>query len=170
MEKWIGILLILLGAAAGVWQWRSENVERQNHLRGWILFLHRASYAMEEKQNMTELFLEFQSEDVLLQKTLKLVVEYMRQNCYPSGDILWKRALRVMEWNKQVSTEQMRILDSLGNAFFGRNRTELRALIDMAYAQLEDCLTEEQMRFAKNQRTVMPVGMLGSVLLILLLL
>lgn len=168
MEKLAGIIFILLGAGAGLWEWRFGKLERQRHLRAWIAFLHRAGYAMEEKQHMADLFESYACGDILLTETLSGVAKQLAENRYPSGDEAWKKTLEEKGWKEQLSGEEMRLVASLGGAFFGRNRLELRQLIDNVREQLEQCLEEEKTQFARNQKTVIPVGMLGSVLLILL--
>lgn len=169
MERLAGIIFILLGTAAGLWEWRQKKLETQSHLKEWIAFLRRAGYAMEEKQRMTRLFECYVSKDPLLTETLSSAAKYLGENRFASGEEAWLKALEENGWSKILPGEELRLIASLGGAFFGRSRIELRELMDTVRVQLEECLKKEETQFAKNQRTVMPVGMLGSLLLILLL-
>lgn len=115
-----------------------------------------------------DLFREYAGKG-LLKETLGRTAELLEENQFGTGEEAWQEAFSQKKEMWGLTPEEWDIVYHLGRAFFGNNRSELGRLLDGGRKQLEECLETEKHRFQENQKVVMPVGMLGAMLLILIL-
>ena len=147
---------------------------RQKHLQAVIIFLHRAGFAIEQEQvrilTFLENYAEGECEDPILAETLKEVKQLLVSCSCATGAAAWKMAMyqRRAEWG--LSGRQFACVSNIGNHLFGRNREEIRQRIGGVREELEYELETERRKFEQDRKALLPVGMLGSILLILLFL
>lgn len=169
--KVIGILILGIGGVGEIYEWIARNKSRQKRLEELIIFLKKSRYAMEEeKVRWIPFFQTYESEDELVNETLRQVGDYLEQHRYPYGEEAWKSVFleRKNEWNCKESCFQ--VFMQMGGAFFGRSKQENGAFMERSIRQLEECKQKEIERFAEEKKVWIPVSMLGGVLLVILLL
>lgn len=171
MLKVIGILIILAGAGKGLYGWRLGRLQRQKHLEEFAFYLQRAEFALEKEQiPLVEFFNGYSGHDALLCQCLKELASALQENTYMEGQMAWQAVFQQHEAEWNLTAEEWECVLQSGRAFFGRNRQELRRLLGAYRQRMEQYYAKEKLEFADRQKVLVPVGMLGSVMLILLLL
>lgn len=171
MLKIFGILVILAGAGKGLYGWRLGRLQRQKRLEEYAFFLQRAAFVLEKEQTpLVEFFCGYSGSDRLLCQCLRELASALEENTYAQGQLAWQAVFgsHQAEWN--LTGEEWTCILQSGRAFFGRSRKELGKLLDAYRQRVEQYHLQEKQEFADRQKVFVPVGMLGSVMLILLLL
>lgn len=169
MGQIVGIILVLGGIAGGLYQWMEVQKQRQKRVEEFMLFLHKAMFAMEsEKIKVIEFFSKYKSEDLQITKTLQEIAYRLSQNIYPKGQFVWEEVLKEEKMNWNLDEETFGLVLSTGTGFFGRTREENISFLQKRLRELE----KEQIRIkekdAKDRKVWVPVGMLSGIMLTIL--
>lgn len=184
MLKLLGILILLSGVLGELYSWNERKKRRIKQLECYEAFLKHAIYALEtEKIHMQELLYQaiasrkalVGSENTveyerILALVLEDVLQHMRGHTYPSGVILWKEVWNSHreEWNVDASNWTL-ILDT-GNAFYGNHLKENLEYLRTLQELLKEGIQEEKNKWKEKQKVFTPVGILGGIMIVIILL
>jgi hypothetical protein len=103
------------------------------------------------------------------EKALEEVSRLLRQNLYPSGREVWRHVMGERRKKLSLSGEAHEILLKAGDAFFCGSSGESLHTMEICRERMEECLARERGELAGKRRVYIPMGMLGGVVLIILL-
>lgn len=170
MLKGIGAVAILLAACGFLFSWQESVKLRITHLRALCSFYHRAHYAFEaEKMHCIDFFATCSVKDMVFRETLEILCELLDTYAYPTGEEAWEAAFlsRRMEWG--LASEEWELVINSGKAFFGKNLIENLEQMDGYREQLLEYLALEEKNFREKKKVFTPVGLLGGIMLIIIL-
>ena len=200
MLKLAGILVLLLGVLGELYSWNEGKRRRIKQLECYEAFLKHAIYGLEtEKIHMQELLYQaiasrketvdhanmahtktFHRDnelhdntveyDSVLALVLEDVLEQMRNHTYPSGAVLWREVWNSHrgEWNVDGANWTL-ILDT-GKAFYGNNLKENLEYLRTLQGLLKEGIREEKNKWKEKQKVLTPVGILGGIMIVIILL
>lgn len=170
MGRLMGMLLILTGCVGMLFSWQEKKKNQFAVIRAWIRLFSRWEYALTKEQMRLYDFLEScEGEFPELSGLLEAVRERLQQNRYPSGVIVWQQVLKQQRRELLLEPEAFRILSDAADGFFGRSREACARCIKACRERLEEELRKEKSETDRRWKVYMPVGMLGGVILIILL-
>ena len=170
MGKVIGMICVLGGIASFLYSWVLEQKKRHGRLEELIMFLKKSIFAMEEeKVRIIEYFEGYKSRDAVLEDTLKEIAKRLRRNVYPDGQVVWEEVFweKKADWNYEEETFGMIL--AAGNGFFGRKRSENLCFLRKSIKQLEMQRDKSKEKDAQERKVWIPVGMLGGIMLMIIL-
>ena len=170
MEKMMAMFCILGGIAFLLYNWVLEQKQRHSRLEELIIFLQKSIFAMEEeKVRIIDYFEGYQSRDIILKESLQEIAGRLRQNVYPSGQMIWEEVFweKKNEWN--CDEETFGIILAVGNGFFGKKRSENVCFLRRSLKQLETQRDKSREKDAQERKVWIPVGMLGGIMLMIIL-
>lgn len=170
MGKLIGIFMVMSGIAGCIYSWLSNQKTRHRRLEALLIFLQKSVYAMEEeKVRIIDYFENYRSQDVLLEETLQEIAQRLRQNCYPNGQQVWETIFieKKEAWNYDEETFGMIL--AAGNGFFGKKRSENVCFLQRSLKQLELQGEKNKEKDTQERKVWIPVGMLGGIMLMIIL-
>ncbi len=170
MGKLIGTLFIIGGIAGCLHSWQSKQKERRERVKDVILFLQRAVFIMEaENIKVGQLLCNYQSKVNVLNDTLSEIARRLELNIYPKGQFAWEEVFKEKEQNWDLDKETFGLIINAGNGFFGRNRAENICFLQKSIKELELQEKKNWEKDAKERKVWMPVGMLGGIMIVILL-
>ncbi len=170
MWKIVGMVFMLGGVAGVLYSWVSEQREKQKRLEYFIVFLQKTIFVMEtEKVKVVDYFRKSNG-DTILEQTLQEIGMRLAMNMYPNGQVVWEEVFREQArcWN--LSQEVFLIIVQAGNGFFGRSREENISFLKKSLTELEKQQVNMKEKDAQERKVWVPVGMLGTVMLVILFL
>lgn len=179
MWKLIGVLMVLGGVAGVLYSWCCEQKEKQKRLENMLLFLQKSVYAMQrEKIKVAELLLKYieqnKSEQRNKEKVLVITLEEIRKrlstNTYPSGQMVWEEVFQEEKQSWNLDPEIFQMIVQAGNGFFGRSREENVSFLEKSIKELEEQQVKIKQKDAQERKVWVPVGMLGTMMLVILFL
>ena len=179
MWKLLGIVLLLAGVAGILCTCFSEGKEKQRRVENVILFLQKSRYTMQnEKVKVINYFRRYIEQDILLQsdssvlleRALAEIIEKLSSNVYPHGQMVWEEVFRKEEQNWNLDCETFEIIVQAGNGFFGRSRMENINLLEKSIRELEAQQAKMKQKYVQERKVWVPVGMLGTMMIIILFL
>lgn len=169
MGKIIGIVFVLGGIAGVLFQWVQSQKEKQHRIEEFCVFLHKSIFMMEsEKIKVIDYFAKSVTGDSRITETLHEIAKRLRMNIYPNPQLVWEDVLKEQSWN--LDEEIFSIILKSGNGFFGRNREENISFLKKQLEELEKQKRKNKEKDVKERKLWFPVGMLGGVMLVILLL
>lgn len=170
MGRLLGIIMILAGCAGCLLWWMENEKKRQAIMEECIRLFARWKYSLEREHIRLYDFLEqYEPRQTELGEILLEVKKMLRENCYPSGQMVWDKVLKEKSRILSLQGEAYVVLREAGDAFFGSSSAESLRCICVCMERMEKCLADVRSEFAKKRRVYMPVGMLGGVILVILL-
>ena len=164
MWKVLGMAFLLGGVAGVLYSWILEQRTRQKRLGEIIVFLQRTVGIMEcEKIRVTD-YLDRQDS-----KTLKEIARRLSTNTYAKGQAVWEEVFKEEEQNLSLDKETFQIILQSGEGFFGKSREENIRFLQKSISELESKQKEIKIRDAQERKVWIPVGMLGAVMLVIIL-
>jgi hypothetical protein len=123
-----------------------------------------------EHAQMIAYLREYGGKDALLGDMLQELAGILNDHASPSGEHAWKKvcASRKKEWD--VGEAAWEILTACGKALFGNNLAENLKHLQALERKMEEQITQEERIFAEKRKILTPVGLLGGVMLIVILL
>ena len=168
--KIMGILCIAIGIAGYSFDWISRHITRRKRMEEILIFLRKAAYAMEETHTpWIRFFEEYQSGDLCVTESIHEVARRLKENCYPRGELAWRDVVTEKEKTYDLSKEAFELLFHSGDAFFGKSQKENLELLNLYKKEFYECKERERMEFAEKKRVWIPVGALGGVMIIIVL-
>lgn len=170
MGKIIGIVLMLGGIAGILYQWIMLQKARQLRLEEFILFLQKSIFAMEtERVKVIDYFAKYVSCDSEITESLREIAKRLGQNTYPKGQEAWEEVLKEEEQNWAFDKESFDVVLHAGNGFFGRSREENICFLQKSLREMEKLQAKIKEKDAQERKVWVPVGMLGGVMIMILL-
>ena len=179
MWKLIGVLSLFGGMAGLLHNWIATEHEKVRCLEDMILFLQKSVYMMKkEKLKVADYFQRYMEQElsvkecknVWLEIALTEMIKRLSANTYPYGQIVWEEVFREEEQNLQFDREVFEIIVRAGNAFFGRSREENVVFLEKSIEELEIQLSNMKEKGRQERKVWIPVGMLGTLMVIILFL
>ena len=171
MWKILGLILVVLGVAGVLYSWIGILKEREGCLEEFLVFLKKALFAMKtEKVKVIDFFAKYNTKDALLEEILKEVAGRLSTNTYPNGQMVWEEVFREEEQNLNFDHEVIECIVQAGNGFFGRSRAENISFLEKSIKELEKQLEKMKEKNIQERKVWLPVGMLGALMLVIILL
>jgi len=170
MGKLLGIIFVMGGVSGYLYCWQSEQRKREERIVAFILFLQRARYAMEtENIKVGQLLEQVQVKEEVLRETLSEIAIRLRLNIYPNGPSVWEEVFKEKEQNWNVDEETFGLMIYAGNGFFGKNKGENICFLQKSIRELEERQRYNQIKATEEKKVWVPVGVLGGLMLVILL-
>ena len=177
MWKGIGIILFLGGIIGVLYNWMEQQKESQKQLQNFLFFLQKALYVMETEKIKVADFLERYTQQTMAQankkdRVLESILNEIRNrlltNTYPNGQAVWEEV--IYEQKQNFNREVIPILVQAGNGFFGQSREENINYLQKSIKKLEQEQEKLKVKSEQERKVWIPVGTLGSAMLLLLFL
>ena len=170
MVQFLGICLLGVGIFGSIYEWIMRQRNRKRRMDNLLDFLRTISFTMEESNIFWIPFLEeYVSEDEAIQEVLYKLLQNLKENKYPKGELAWQEAIKGCEEQWDFSKESMELLYGIGKGFFGKSRKENLEIIHMYMHLLQECKEKEQKEFAEKKKVWIPVTLLGGIMLVIVL-
>lgn len=179
MWKCLGICCMFGGMIGVLYSWICQQQENQKRLAQFELFLQKSRYVMQqEKMKIVDYFSKYiahnlqedESEDMVLERVLEKIIQRLSTNTYPDGQMVWEEVFKEEEQNLHFDRETFQIFIKAGNGFFGKSREENIRFMDKSIEELEQQQVKIRQKNAQERKVWLPVGMLGTVMLVILFL
>jgi stage III sporulation protein AB len=171
MLKLLGACAVMSGAAGMLGFWNGKQKNRIRRMKAFLSFLSRTYYAMgTEHAQMIAYLREYDGKDALLGDMLQELAGILADHASPSGEQAWEKVCtgRKKEWD--VSEAAWEVLTACGKALFGKNLAENLKHLQALERKMEEQIAQEERIFAEKRKILTPVGLLGGVMLIVILL
>lgn len=170
MGKVIGSICLFIGIVGFLYSWVIEQRKHGQRMEELLLFLQRSIFTMEgEKLRIIDYLESYDSRDALLNDTLREIACRLRQHTYPDGRLVWEAVFLEKKLSFGMDEECFGIVLAMGNGFFGRRREENVCLLRRSLRQLEGQWERKREKDAKERKLWIPVGMLGGIMLMIIL-
>lgn len=171
MLKLIGVALVMASACGMLFSWEAGERARIGRMKELQRFLGRTYYAMQtEHVRIIAYAQQYRSRDEALENTLRRLAKLLMENTYATGELAWNAACGAERKNWGFGEEAWELLLSCGTALFGRNLEENLYALSGMNKRIEKWIEEESCAFAEKRKVLAPVGLLGGVMLIVILL
>lgn len=177
MWKFVGIVFIFCGVAGVLHNWICEQREIQNRLENMVLFLQKSLYVMRtEKIKVVDYFERYIQQnktqggkkDIELEYILDQIKNRLSTNTYPNGQMVWEEVFMEDKQRLHFDRDVFSIIVQAGNGFFGKSREENISFLERSIRQLEQQQEKLKERQTQERKVWIPIGMLGSVMLVIL--
>ena len=177
MWKVVGSMLLLGGAVGVLYDWFLEQRAREKQLDVFLCFLQR-SYAVMQTENIkvidyfskyTEEYLQLE-ENAVLVDALNEISKRLTMNIYPNGQMVWESVFQEDTANWNFEREVFQIVVQAGNGFFSRSRLENIRFLEKSIKDLELQKSKIKEINTQKRKVWVPVGILGSVMLVIIFL
>lgn len=177
MSKFIGVFFILGGMAGVLHSWIYEQKNRQREVELFLLFLQKSLSVMKnEKIKVADYFKREIEQNPLFEDNemfLNTFIEILKRlsiNTYPNGQMVWEEVFNenASYWN--FDSEIFQIIVQAGNGFFGRTRDENISFLEKSIKELEILQIKIKDKHAHDRKIWTPVGMLGALMIVIILL
>ena len=110
-----------------------------------------------------------QKDDALIH-ILEELVKRLSLNTYPSGLMNWEDVFKENEKTWNFDAEMFQIIVQAGNGFFGRTKEENIKFLEKYIKELEKQQERIKQKNAQERKVGIPVGMVGTLMLVILFL
>lgn len=170
MGKYIALCLLLAGVGSLLYQWVQQQKSRQHRIECFVLFLEKSFYAMErENMRLLPFFQEYDSGDEVVDAFLQELGRRLGEKQYPRGELVWQEVLMEHKENWNCDEDTFLLLRNASYGFFGGSRKENLCFLQKSIRELELQLAKNKEKDMQKRKVWLPVGMLGSVMLMILL-
>lgn len=161
---------MIFGFCGAIKEWIQKNVNRDKRMEDILSFLRKAVYAMEETHTpWIRFFEEYASGDQEVTDAIHEVGFRLKENRYPKGELAWQDVMTEKREVLDLSMEAFELVYRLGEAFFGKSQKENLELLNLYMKLLSQCKEKERIAFAEKKKLWIPVGALGGVMIIIIL-
>jgi stage III sporulation protein AB len=116
-----------------------------------------------------DFFEQYEPQEPEMAEVLAEVAERLAQNRYPSGREVWRSVLFEKRKKLLMKGEAYEILQQAGDAFFCGGSGESLHTIRICRERMERHLADTRRELSRKRQIYIPMGMLGGVVLIILL-
>lgn len=164
-----------MGGMAGVlYSWVGEQKEMLKSIEELLLFLKKTQYVMCTERikvaDYLERYVKQNLKNTALEKVLEEIVKRLSANTYPNGQAVWEEVFREEKEMLHMDAEVLKIIVQAGNGFFGYSRAENHSFLESSIRELEHQKARIKEKQAQERKVWIPIGMLGSVMLVILFL
>jgi stage III sporulation protein AB len=168
--KMIGSLIIVFGLAGYMKEWIFRNLSRGKRLEELLSFLRKAVYALEETHTTwIRFFEEYEGQEKCIVESVHEVAKRLKEHRYPKGELAWQEVMIEQKEAIDLSKEAFELVSHVGDAFFGRSQKENLESLRWYIKLLEKCKEQEGKAFIEKKKVWIPVGALGGVMIIIIL-
>lgn len=161
---------MVMGIAGYIHDWIYRHNIRRKRLEEILSFFRKAVYAMEETHTpWIRFFEEYESRDECVVESTHEVARRLKENRYPRGELAWRDVMTEKREIWDLSKEAFELLYNSGNAFFGKSQKENLELLGLYIKLLSDCKEKEVKEFVEKKKVWIPVGCLGGLMVIIIL-
>lgn len=170
---------MVLGGVAGVLNsWITEQKKHQKILDEFIRFFEKSISTMEKERvkvvthfekYVSQMLGDINTEKNLLSQVLSEIAARLSTNTYPNGQVVWEEVFQEVKQTVAFDKETYAILLQAGNGFFGQSREENIRFLQKSIRELEEQQKKCREKNAQERRVWVPVGMLGAVMLVIIL-
>ena len=175
MWKVVGCVCFLGGAAGVLYSWVLEQREKEKRLEVFLHFLQKSlAFMQTEKLRVVDYFSKYgesylgSESDSVLARDLGEISKRLASNTYPNGQMVWEEVFQGEDWN--FDREIASIIVQAGNGFFGRSRVENISFLEKSIKDVEIQQKKMKVQNVQKRKVWIPVGMLGSVMLVIIFL
>ena len=171
MLKLVGICVIFGGILGGIVSW---NENRRMKIGDMVLleqFVSHAVYRLETEKVYVAELLEVTGEiSDRLRDTFQDIVAKMQKNDCPFGERIWTEVWRKHrgEWN--FSEQFLFLVTECAKGLFGDNLRENIDVLKHIREQMQIQIQEEKVQWREKQKVFTPVGILGGIMIVIILL
>ena len=168
--KIMGIIMMITGIIGFIGDWTMRHITRRKRLDEILLFLRKAVYALEETHTpWIRFFEEYEGRDICVVESIHEVASRLKENRYPKGELAWQDAMTERKETLDLSKEAFELFYNSGDAFFGKSQKENLEQLRLYIKLLFECKEQECKEFAEKKKVWIPVGGLGGLMVIIIL-
>ncbi len=168
--KIVGIIIMVIGIVGFIHDWILRHITRRKRMEEFLFFFRKAVYAMEETHTPWIMFFEkYEGRDACVTESVHEVADRLKENRYPKGELAWQDVMTERRDTFDFSKDTFELLYHSGNAFFGKSQKENLELLRLYIKLLSDCKERESKEFAERKKVWIPVGTLGGIMVIIIL-
>ena len=164
MWKILGTIFIVGGVTGILHNWIIEQGKRQKKIEEFLLFFHKSLSMM--KTERLKVIDYFSKTDI---KELQEIAMRLSTNTYAKGQMVWEEVFKEENQNLTFDKDTFQIILQAGNGFFGRSREENIRFLQRSINELEECQKEMKKKDLQERKIWIPVGVLGAVMLVIIL-
>ena len=166
----VGCVGIMLGTIGGLWAWEEQQCEQQRFLQEMYQMFRKGKYALVGQQvRSVDFFRGYHTAKKEIEVACKAIAEKLLRHEVSSGEIAWRQVWEEGLRSYHFSREEREIWLMSGTAFFGKNMKETEELFTIYQLQYEHLIDQNRQLHKEKRKVVLPVGMLGGIMLIILL-
>ena len=176
MLQMIGIIIFLVGVAGVLFDWVLMQKEKEKQLEVFLTFFRKSLAVMQnEKIRVVDYFIKYREnylyseKESVLSEALEEISKRLITNTYPNGQMVWEEVFKEIQ-NWKLDKEMIPIIVQAGNGFFGRSRTENTSFLEKCIRDFEIQQKKIEEENVKRRKVWIPVGMLGSIMLVIIFL
>lgn len=169
--KLVGIGMIGIGIIGCLRAWIYGYSGQIRCMEAVIAFLRHAIHTMESNPKpWQEFFANYEGQDKNLNGFVQKVGEMLKEFHFATGEEAWKEAMKESGIHFFLTEEGYSLLYEISKGFFGLSKEENKEVLTYYKRRMEECLEEEKRKFSQQRKIVLPMGALGGVMLVILLL
>ena len=171
MGKYIALGLFLAGVSSLLYQWVQMQKCGQHRIENFLLFLQKSQYAMErENIRLISYLKNYESGDTVINAFLEELGSRLEMNQYPCGELAWQEVLIEQREKWGCDEETFSILLNASHGFFSGSRKENLCFLQKSIREFEQQLKVKKEKDMQDRKVWLPVGMLGSLMVVILFL
>lgn len=168
--KIMGIVILAIGIVGYMYDWMNRHITRNKRMEEILIFFRKAVYAMEETHTpWIRFFEDYQGGVLEITDSIHEVACRLKEHRYPKGETAWQDVMMENRESLDLSKEAFDLMYSSGDAFFGKSQKENLEQLNLYIKLLYECKEQERKEFAEKKRVWIPVGALGGVMIIIIL-
>lgn len=165
----IGCIGIMLGTVGGLYAWEEQQCEKRRYLQELYQMFRKGKYELAGQQmRCIDFFDHYHSMKRDVEEVCRRISQMLLDHEVTSGEEAWKQIWEEKLRLYHFSREEREIVCMSGAAFFGKNLKETEELFTIYQAQYERLIAQNRQLHKEQRKVVLPVGMLGGIMLIIL--
>ena len=169
MRELLGIIFLLGGVSGLLYQWILVQREKQKRMEAFTIFLRKSIFMIEKEKIKLIDYFQRGCTDTVLQSILCEIARRLSENRYPDALEVWEAVFRENKERTAFDEETFHIILESGRGLFGCSRTENICFLKKSLSEMEEQQRKIREKDAQARKVWVPVGMLGAVLLVILL-
>lgn len=171
MLKVIGIILVVAGVIGILFCWYKNTSQSLINLKAIIEMLYSAEYVcVDENVKNSDFFIGIKCTSPVIEKMCNDVGQNMLSHAWPTGMEIWRNTVISFSGGLFLGKEEMSILLETGTSFFSKSQKEKKERIRMYRGQFERAYDKQIDNFKEKKKIYIPLGLMGGILVIIILL
>ena len=169
MCKLVGCICVLGGVTGVLYDWIMTQKLIENRIEEFLQFIHKSIFVMEtENIRIINLFMEYQTSDDLLEKSLHSIGNSLNEKRYPTGQEVWRAVFMDIRQELGFDEELFQCILHVANGFFGRSKQENISYLKRYFIEIERMQKQRKEKSKQERKVWIPIGVLGGVMTIIL--
>lgn len=170
MLKLSGAIMIMLGIIGILNVWEEHQKIRRRHLWGIYHLLVKGENALvKERIKCSDFLGHVTGNEPLICEACRIIEHELKLHNVRTGEIAWNNVWQGYQRKLMLSQEEENFLYSSGRAFFGKNVEEIEQLFELYKQQCLRLIEGQKREYLEKRKVMIPVGILGGIVLIILL-